>query len=177
MNSVIDDRRLIGYEERLDADRQVGPNLAHRLVDVATEGQNVATFAHGDGDADRGLAVDPEHRLRRVDIGAANLRNVAQTDQTPVCHEVDVQNVRCRLKRARHAECQVLVTGLQDPGRADDILRCQGRGQSRAVDPETCKLLDREFDQDLLVLSADDLDFRDVRHLHQPVTDMVDIVP
>ena len=42
--------------------------------------------------------------------------------------------------------------------------------------PETGELLHREFDKYLFVLSTEDLDLRDVRHLHQPRADILDVV-
>jgi hypothetical protein len=109
-------------------------------------------------------------------IGAVNLRNVAQTDQASVRYEVHPQDVLLGLECARYAKRQLLVAGLQDPRRADDVLRRQGGGQRGAVDPKACELLNREFDEDLLVLSAEDLDFRDVWYLLQPVTDALGVV-
>ncbi len=96
-----DDDRLIGHQRRVDAERQVGDALVDRLLHVAAERQNVAAVAHGDGEADGGLAVDAKHRLRRIGIGAANLGDVAQPDQPPVRQEVDVENVRLRTRRRR----------------------------------------------------------------------------
>ena len=52
-------------------------------------------------------------------------------------------------------------------GRADLVLRLQGRQQRRAVDAEARQLLHRELDEDHLVLGADDFDLRDVRDVQQ----------
>ncbi len=62
----------------MDADRQVGGGLGHRLLEVLTERQNVAAVAHRDGEADRRLAVHPEHRLRRIGETAPDGRDVAR---------------------------------------------------------------------------------------------------
>ena len=64
MNSemALSDRHgLIGDQHRLDADRQIGGDLRHRPLDVLAEREDVAAVAHGDGKADRRLAVDAEH--------------------------------------------------------------------------------------------------------------------
>ena len=68
---LFDDRRLVGDQMHADADRQVGDDLAHRALQVLAELQHVAVGLHADGEADRRLAVEAEHRLRRVDIAAA----------------------------------------------------------------------------------------------------------
>jgi hypothetical protein len=77
---VIDNKRLIGNEHRLDADWQIGTDLAHRLLDVPAQGQDVATLTHGHCNADRRPAVDAKHRLRRIGIGPVNSGDVAQPD-------------------------------------------------------------------------------------------------
>ena len=97
-NGVIDDKRLIGHEDRLDAQRQIGPDLAHGLLDIPAEGQNIAAFAHRDGNADGRFSVDPEHRLRRIRIVAVNLGDVAQPDQTAVRDEIHRQDDPARIR-------------------------------------------------------------------------------
>ncbi len=111
---VVDDMRLIRDQYRLDADRQIGLDLAHRLLDVSAKGQDVAAFAHRDGNSDGRLSVDPEHRLRRVGIIAAHLGDVAQPDHAPVRYEIDRQDVLFGLECARDPQQQPLVAGLND---------------------------------------------------------------
>jgi hypothetical protein len=51
------------------------------------------SLAHGDGYADALLAVDAEHRLRRIGGPTRNVGDVAQTDDAAPGHEVDVENI------------------------------------------------------------------------------------
>jgi len=173
---VIDDKRLIGHEGGLDAEGQIGPDFAHRLFDIPSKCQNIAALPHRDGDANRRLAVHPKHGLRRVRISSVDLGDVAQPDQTSIRDKIHRKDVLLRLERARYPQDEPFVPGLQNPGWADDVLRRQRGGQSRPVDPETCELLHREFDEYLFVLSAEDLDLRDVGHLHQPQANVLDLV-
>ena len=53
-------------------------------ADVVPERQDVAALAHGDGDADALLAVDAEHRLRRIGGAARDPGDVAQADHAAV---------------------------------------------------------------------------------------------
>jgi hypothetical protein len=78
--AVVHRRRLVRDQRGLDAHGQVGGDARHLALDVAAEGQDVARIAHGDGHADGRLAVDAEHRLRRVGIDAAHIGDVAQPD-------------------------------------------------------------------------------------------------
>jgi hypothetical protein len=104
------------------------------------------------------------------------LGDVAQPDQAAIGDEIHRQDILLGFECARYAQGEPLVAGLQDPGWADNVLRRQGGSQSRPVDPETRELLNREFDEYLFVLSAEDLYFCDVRHLHQTRTDILDVV-
>ena len=106
MDGVLDDLGLVGHQHRLDADGQVGDDLVHHPLDVAAEGQNVATFAHGNGEADGRLAVHPEQGLRRIAVAAMDLGDVAQPDQAAVRNEVDRADVLLGLERAGNAELQ-----------------------------------------------------------------------
>ncbi len=95
---------LIRHEYRLDADGQIGLDLGHRPLNILTQGKNVSAFPHGDGKADRLLAVDAEHGLRRIRVTAPNLRDVAEAQNPPADNEVDVQYILFGLKRAGHSQ-------------------------------------------------------------------------
>ena len=161
----LDDDRLVGDQRRVDAERQVGDALVDRLFHVAAERQNVAAVAHGDGEADRRLAVDAKHRLRRIGIAAPDGRDVAQPDQPAVGQEVDVEKVRFRPEGAGNAEQNLLVAGLERARGTDRVLGSQRRDQRRPIDAEARQLLGRKLDIDLLVLRAEELDLRHVRNL------------
>ena len=93
VDCVLDGQRLVGDQHGLDADRQVLRDSRHGFGDVVSKGHDVAALAHGDGDADALLAVDAEHRLRRIGGPARNLGDVAQTDDAASGDEVDVKNI------------------------------------------------------------------------------------
>ena len=115
-------------------------------------------------------------RLRRIGIGAADLRNVAEAEHASADDEVDVRDILLGSKRARHPQRKPLVPGLDRAGGLDDVLRLQRGDQSRAVDAQAGELLHRELDEDLFVLGAQDLDLRDVGHMQQLRADRFDIV-
>ena len=171
-----DDDRLVGHERRVDAERQFDDALVDRRFHVASERQDVAAVAHGDGEPDGRLAVDPKHRLRRIGIGATHLGDVAQPDQPPVRQKINVENVPFGRKGAGHPQRQRLVSGLKRACRADSVLRPQRCDQRTAVDAEASELLSGKLDEDLFVLRAEDLNLRDVRHLEQARADVLDII-
>ena len=172
----LNDDRLVGHQRRVDAERQIGDALVDRLFHVAAERQNVAAVAHGDGEADRRLAVDAKHRLGRIGIAAPDGRDVAQPDQTAVGQEIDVEKVRFRSEGAGNAEQNLLIAGLERARGTDRILGSERREQGRAVDAEAGQFLGRELDIDLLVLRAEELDLRNVRNLQETRADVLDIV-
>src|SRR5208282_74041 len=175
-NSVVDDKRLIGHEDRIDADRQIGPDLAHSLLDIPAEGQNIAALLHGDSNTYGRFSVDPKHRLRGIRISAVNLGDVAQSNQATIRDEIHRQYILLGFECPRYAQLERFVAGLQSPGWADDVLCRQGGSQSRPVESQTGELLNREFDEYLFILSTKDLDFRHVRHLHQPGANILRVV-
>ena len=166
-DGVLDHHRLVGNQRDVDAERQVGHGGVERGLHVAAERQNVAAVAHGDGEADRRLAVDPEHRLRRIGQDAAHFGDVAQPDQAAVRQEIDVEQVVFGPERAGDADRQLFVAGLDRTGGNHGVLRLQRGDQRGAVDAEAGELPGREFDIDLLVLRAEDLDLGDVGNLQQ----------
>ena len=68
---LLDDDGLIGHEVHADADRQLADDPVHLLLQRLAELQQVGAGLHADGEADRGLAVEAEQRLRRVGVAAA----------------------------------------------------------------------------------------------------------
>ena len=157
--------------------RQVRRDLRHGLRDIAPQRENVAAFAHGDGESDGLASVDAEHRLRRIGGAARDMRDVAQADCPAVRDEVDGQDVLLGPERARDADEYLLVAGLHHARGGDGVLRLQRCDQRGAVDAQPRQLLGRELDIDALVLSPEDVDLGDVRQLQELLADVVDDSP
>src|SRR6516165_9519678 len=167
---------LIGYQRRLDANREIGRDLLHGLPDILSQGKNVAPFPHSDGKTNGRLSVDPKHRLRRIRIGSVDLRDVAEPDQAAVRDEVNRQDTCFRIERAGHAEEKLFVAGLDRAGRDDHVLRLKRGNQGSPVNSETGELFRRELDKDFFVLSAENFDFQDVRNLQQPRANILNVI-
>ena len=73
-------------------------------LDILAQGQDVAAFAHGNGEADGWLSVDAKQRLRRIGKAATDLRNVTQAQHAPADRKVDVGNILFGPERPRHAK-------------------------------------------------------------------------
>src|SRR4029079_202557 len=88
-----------------------------------SERENVAALAHGDGKANRRLAIHPELRLGRIDESAVNARNIAEPKHTPATSEVHACYVLFGLERTRNSHRHRFIAGLNHAGGSDDILR------------------------------------------------------
>ena len=139
----------------------------HRPLDVLAEREDVAAVAHGDGKADGRLAIDAKHRLRRIGKAPPDLGDVAEAQHAAAGGEVDVRYILLGSERARYAQRERLVAGLDRAGRMDDVLRLQGGDQAERSMPRRGQLLHRELDEDPLVLGAQDLDLGDVGNAEQ----------
>ena len=177
VHRMLDGDRLVGDERRLDPNRQIRRDLRHGVLDVASEGQDVAALAHGDGEPDAVSSIDAEHRLRRIGGPARDARDVAQANDPAVRDEVDGEDVLLGPERARDADEDLLVPGLHDARRGDGVLGVQRGDQRGAVDPEARQLLGRELNVDALVLGPENVDLGDVRQLEELLADVVHSSP
>ncbi len=143
MNSLMAFLTTTGWSEtRVTsiAERQLRHTRIDGLSDILAERQNVTTFAHRNGNADRRLTVHSEHRLRRIGQRAAHLGDIAQADQAPIRQKIDVKQIVFGLERAGHTDRQLLVTSLKRTRRNHGVLRLKRGNQGAPVDPEPCKL-------------------------------------
>ena len=174
---MIDDFGLVGDQCRLDADRQIGGDPAHRGLDVAAQRQDIAAVAHRDGKPDRRFSVDPEHRLRRVGVAAAHLGDIAQPQDPPSpSREIDVADILLGGERAGDLQRYRFLAGAQHPRRAHDILRLQGCDQCARIDAQAGELREREVDVDHFILSAEHVDLRDVGYFQKFAADVLHVV-
>ena len=81
---MLDDHRLVGDEMRLDPDRQVVRDLRHLVRHILAEDEIVAALGHRDRQADRRLAVEAEHRLRRVGVAFGDRGDVGEAEELAV---------------------------------------------------------------------------------------------
>ena len=98
-DGVLDRDRLIRDQDGLNSHRQIGGDPRHGLGDVVAERENVAALAHGDGKANRRLAIHPELRLGRIDEAAVNARDVAEAKHAPANSEIHARYVLFGLER------------------------------------------------------------------------------
>ena len=120
--------RLVGHQRRLDPDRQAGLDVGHFLAHVFAERQDVAGIAHGDRQSDRWLAIDAEHRLRRIDKAAPHGGDVAEPEDAVARDDVDRFDFGRGIEGAGHAQEHAFLLALDGAGRADDVLGLQ-RGE------------------------------------------------
>ena len=100
VDRMADRIRLVGDHDRFDADRQVGLQLLHGLMDVLAQREHVAAVAHRNRQAQAGLAVDAEDRVGRILVLPPHLGDVGQPDDPVADGEVDGEDVLLGLERA-----------------------------------------------------------------------------
>ena len=172
----VDADGLIRDQRRLDAVRQVGADVRHFAADVAAQRQDVASVAHGDGEADRGLAIDAEHRLRRIGKTAPHRGNVAQSEDAIADDKIDRLDVALRIEGAADAQEHALLCSLDGTRRPHEILRLQRRKNCLVVKAQSGQALGRELDEDSLILRAENFDFRHIGNVQQARTRRFDII-
>ena len=86
------DLGLVRHEVELDADREALLQALGGLVQVLAESEIVAAVAHGDADADRGLAVDAEHLGAAGRYSRADLGDVGKLVEAPVDQRLSLRN-------------------------------------------------------------------------------------
>ena len=97
----VDRDRLVGDQDRLDADRQLGAGSRPSRCSMLRPSARMSPPSRiAIAEADRGLAVDAEHRLRRVGVAAADLGDVAQADHAVADDEVDRRRMSCSESKA-----------------------------------------------------------------------------
>ena len=92
------------------------------------EDEIVAALSHRDRETDRRLAVETEHRLRRIGIAFLDCRHIGEPEELAVGKEIDVLQVVDRVERSGNPDGEFLLTGLDDAGGCDGVLLAQGSG-------------------------------------------------
>ena len=173
---LLDHDGLIGHEVHADADGQFADDLVHLLLQRLAELQQVRAGLHADGKADGRLALEPEQRLRRVDVAAADGGDVAEAEEAVVDAQVEVAQALLRRELPRHPDADAFRAGLDDAGGRDRVLGLERLHDVLLADAEGGHLARRELQEDHLVLGADQVDLADIRHRENLGPHVLDIV-
>src|SRR6185369_13031509 len=104
------------------------------LFHVLAEREHIAVFGHGDAKADRRRAVESEHWLLRIDVGAADFGDIAQAKEAAVGAEVDRVETFFRRELARNADGNLFSSCVDGAAGLDGVLRLQRRYQMGNVE-------------------------------------------
>ena len=122
---VRNDFRLIGNEMGVNPDRDVCHDPGHPLPDGVAELLDIAALRHRDGEADGILAIEAEHRGRRIDIGPLHFRHVGEPHEAAVDREVDGTDRSLGGKTAGHMNKDLVAVRLDRAGGHHCILGLQ----------------------------------------------------
>ena len=101
-----------------------------------------------------------EERQRRIREPAPDLGDVPERHQAVSHRQVDRLDVVLGFEGAGHAQEDPLLSGLQDAGRPDEVLRLQLPEQGGIREAEAREPCGGELEEDLLVLGAENLNCR-----------------
>ena len=167
MNRVLDDARLVGNLVDLEADGQILLDGRDFFLEVLAELEHVAAVLHRDGDADGALAIEIHARLRGLDGAALDLRDVAEAENLAICVDGQRLDVLDIVKRARDAQVDVVGSRFELARRRHLVLRLERLQDGIRAHAELHEFRSLSLDVDLFFLHALELDFLDVRHLHE----------
>ena len=150
------------------AERQAFFDLRAHVLQRFAERDDVAALGHRHTQRNHLVAVVVHLDLRRVDQAALDLRDVAQPQlvarSTTNRHGTQLLDV---VELAAHAHLHHVQRRLHRAGRFDGVLRAQLAQHLVHVQPQLGQALLRDFDVDLLVLHAEQLDLGHVLHAQQ----------
>ena len=158
----------------LHADRHGRAHACDRDLEVPAQADDVAAFAHGDGQADGFLAVEMHLAGRRVDETARDRRDVAEAKTSAVDLDADVGDRFDRVEFAGYAQRDTLLTGLNDSGRIHAVGVAKGLFNQRGINRKRRQLRVRGLHEDALVLYAEVLDLADVVDAQKFVAGLID---
>ena len=166
-DGMIDDVRLVGDLLEVDALRQRRFDLLHRGFDILAELDDVGALGHDDADAERRLAALTHEIARRILEAARYRRDVAEAEARAAEFDRRVGDGLGAVDGAGDAQRHALRAGLDGACRDHGILLCQRIEDRLRRNSKRGELGVAEFDEDLLVLHAIEIDLGDVLHLEQ----------
>jgi hypothetical protein len=174
---VLHELRLIRDQVHADPDRKARLDPSHAGLQRVAEPEEVGARAHGDGEADRRLAVHAEQRRRRILVAPADLRDVGQAEEAVIDPQVDILQRGLGRERPAHPDRDALRTRLHDAGSRDRVLRLKRLDERLEVDAVTGELAGGEVEIDRLGLRPDQLGLADVRDTQDVGAHLLDVVP
>ena len=170
---ALDDLRLVGDLGDVDADRKLGGDRPHRLLEVLAQRQDVGAVLHRDADAERRPAAFAHDEARRVFVAAPDRRDIAQTEDPAVGLHRHGGDRFGAGERAGHPQVDAVGGGVDRAAGDDGVLPRDAvedllRGDAERREPRVA-----ELDEDALRLHADEIDLVDVFDAQQPLADVL----
>ena len=163
----------------LDSGRQLRLDLHELRVERAPEVDHVAALDHRHADAERLTSVPAHLLLRRIDVAARHVRDVAEPEHAVVRADREVADGVLGIERARGAEVDAVGRRLEGARRRHRVLRSQRLHDLPRLDAEQREPRIRQLDEDLLLLLADEVDLGHAGNAQQlgahPVAELLQV--
>jgi hypothetical protein len=150
--------RHAGDRRDLDAHRQLRADARDLRVERVSEFDHVAALRHRHADAERFTPLPAHFLLRRIDIAAVNVRDVAEAQRSIVGADREFANRLQRVERPGRSQVNAIGRGVEHAGRGHGVLRHQRREDRRGLDAEQRELAVGELDEYALFLLTDEVD-------------------
>src|SRR5829696_5428954 len=166
---VQDDPRLVGDLLDVDALRHRTHELVLGSADGLAEVEDVRALRHDDADAESRLPALTHEVVGGVLEAAGHGGDVAEPEGPARRLDGRLGDGARAVECAGDAERDALGAGLDRAGRNNGVLPLQGIEQRLRRNPKCRELGVAEFDEDLLVLHAVQVDLDGARHLEEPL--------
>ena len=136
-DGFLDHLGLVRDAMHVDADRQIGLDARHFLLERRAQVEHVAALRHRDADADGGLAVEAKHAARADPRNRASrvAKSLSRTCRSPT-RMATFSSAAHRIERAAHAHGDAFA-GRFDRARGDH--RVLAARASRRPGPDRCR--------------------------------------
>ena len=155
--------RLIGHGLDSHAERQVAGKLLDCGPEVGPQLDGIAAPRHHHGDTNGILAADAHLRIGWVGQAALHLGNVAEAELPATDRECRGANLLHRIEATGHTQAHAVAAGLDKARRDHGVLFGQRLGHLPGRQPKARQSRRGDFDVDLFILHAEQIDFFDIR--------------
>ncbi|MCY1405577.1 hypothetical protein D9M71_208210 [compost metagenome] len=160
---------LIGDLAQTHAQRQLGVDRTHLVVQGLAQIEAIPALAHDDAQQQGRFAAVADQEGRRVFIAAPDRGDVRQLQRAALRHHWRVADLLQLIEGAIQAQEHLRPLGFHGTGRGQGVLPVERGEHLLRADAQGGQALMGELDEDALGLLADDINLLHPRHVQQPL--------